>query len=97
MNRAQSLDPRTEAQKRNRKRRETHQVFQVIRQQVALEFPSRVENSEWVANRFGMARAAVQDVKIAELEQRLQALERLVAGLLAREAAPVVRMKGAAA
>jgi len=69
------IDSRTDAQRRNRKRKDTHQVCEGARREISGEYPRWSPSSEFVANRAGVTRAAVIDFKMAELERRMAQLE----------------------
>lgn len=72
---AQVADGRTDNQRRNRKRADTHQVHDGARREIAVEYPRWTPSSEHAANRSGVTRLAVVDFKLAEVERRLAALE----------------------
>jgi len=66
----ESVDPRTDSQRRNRKRRETNQIVsRAAREEVAAVYPRFSPSSEHVANRAGFTRAAVVDIKISQFER----------------------------
>lgn len=69
------VDLRTDAQRRNRKRKDTHQVCEGARREITAAYPRWTPSSEFAANGAGVKRLAVVDFKIAELERRLAALE----------------------
>ena len=71
-----SIDSRTDSQRGKRKRRDTHQVSEGARNEITAAYPRWSPSSEFVANRSGVTRAAVVDFKMAELERRIQQLER---------------------
>lgn len=76
-------DPRTPAQRKNRKRKDTHQIHDGAAREIAIEFPRFTRSSEQSANRAGVMRAAVVDIKLREVEQRLIALEARILRLAA--------------